>query len=152
MIVSNTISGSLTIFNTGETTATLQHYYSEIYIGKAPPARSTSYIRAAGEVFQSPNLSARMSVEVTFPTGGPKDMEALAEYEAIRRNIEEVKRDVTLPASSPPFKVKENFFLIGWIEYLDEAGQARKAGFCRRYNFHTQRFEIEEDPDYEYEG
>jgi len=50
-------------------------------------------------------------------------------------------------------------FLIGTIEYWDAAGRLRQTAFCRRFTYQSYppasndmgRFEIEADPDYEYE-
>ncbi len=44
-----------------------------------------------------------------------------------------------------------NLYVIGWIQYLDEAKRIRKMGFCRKYNFKTERFQREQDEDYEYD-
>jgi hypothetical protein len=49
-------------------------------------------------------------------------------------------------------------YLIGTIEYWDDAG-LRQTAFCRRFTYQAYppvvgdmgRFEIENDPDYEYE-
>lgn len=44
-----------------------------------------------------------------------------------------------------------NIYVIGWIEYLDEATRVRKMGFCRKYNFAMERFQRDKDEDYEYD-
>ena len=46
----------------------------------------------------------------------------------------------------------ENVYVIGWIEFIDDAGNKRQIEFCRIYDFKTKRFCKYDDPDYEYEG
>ncbi len=42
-------------------------------------------------------------------------------------------------------------YAIGGICYRDKIGRIRETAFCRRFNPDTNRFEREENSDYEYE-
>jgi hypothetical protein len=55
---------------------------------------------------------------------------------------------------------RQTLYLIGTIEYSDFLGRIRQTAFCRRFTYKTYppreitefgRFEVEKDPDYEYE-
>jgi hypothetical protein len=41
-------------------------------------------------------------------------------------------------------------YFIGYIQYADGIGVRRYMAFCRRYNRQTRRFEVVDDPNYEY--
>jgi hypothetical protein len=41
-------------------------------------------------------------------------------------------------------------FFRGFIVYLDDNGIRRRTAFCRMWNFETRRFDVMNDPDYEY--
>lgn len=41
-------------------------------------------------------------------------------------------------------------YFMGYIQYRDEIGILRFMAFCRRYNRQTRRFDIVDDPNYEY--
>jgi hypothetical protein len=43
-----------------------------------------------------------------------------------------------------------NCWALGEIDYVDALGVRRSAGFCRVFNHATRRFELFDDPDYEY--
>jgi hypothetical protein len=43
-----------------------------------------------------------------------------------------------------------DFYLIGDITFDDENGVSRRIGFCRRYDSRNKRFDIWNDPNYEY--
>jgi hypothetical protein len=42
------------------------------------------------------------------------------------------------------------FFVIGRIVYVDELGNCRETGFCRRVDHHRERLVVVDDFDYEY--
>jgi hypothetical protein len=41
-------------------------------------------------------------------------------------------------------------YVMGWIEYKDDAGTQRRIAFCRKYDGSKRRFVSETDPDYEH--
>jgi hypothetical protein len=41
-------------------------------------------------------------------------------------------------------------FFLGYMDYKDDNRIPRRIAFCRRYNAETRRFEVVDDPDYEY--
>ena len=43
-------------------------------------------------------------------------------------------------------------YVMGWIEYADDAGTQRRTVFCRKYDGSERRFLAETDPDYEHAG
>ncbi|MCA3003296.1 MAG: hypothetical protein ACK5RJ_12235 [Burkholderiales bacterium] len=44
-----------------------------------------------------------------------------------------------------------DYFLLGYIEYTDQAGRVRRTGFLRRLDLATGRFTAMDFPDYEYQ-
>jgi hypothetical protein len=46
--------------------------------------------------------------------------------------------------------LQSHSYLIGYIRYEDDAGVLRYMAFCRRYNRMRRRFEMVDDPNYEY--
>ena len=45
-----------------------------------------------------------------------------------------------------------HLYVMGWIEFSDDARIIRRTRFCREYNFVARRFLPVADPDYEYEA
>ena len=41
-------------------------------------------------------------------------------------------------------------YVMGWIEYADDAGTRRRTAFCRKFDKARRRFFAESDPDYEH--
>lgn len=80
---------------------------------------------------------------IDFPT---PSKELTVDYRnAIANRLEWLKRGL------PDEKDAVNLYIIGWIQYLDESERLRRMGFCRKYDFRSQRFQREQDEDYEYE-
>lgn len=50
----------------------------------------------------------------------------------------------------PIFHEGTDMFFLGYVRYLDELGRRFETAFLRKYDFHSQRFLIVDDPDYEY--
>jgi hypothetical protein len=140
------ISGNFLVYNTGGTTATLQHCYSEVVFGDSLPQRSKQYAEGGGDSLGAIVLRPGQSAFVNFPTGGPRKLET-DERIAIRKRQEAVRAN----AISGKGQLWHNLFLIGWIGYTDESRKGRRAGFCRQYDFTEKRFVIDADHDYEYE-
>jgi hypothetical protein len=140
------VSGDFLVYNTGGTAAILERCYSEVIVGDSLPTRSNRYTEEAGEALGAILLLPGQSTIVRFPTGGPKRLDP-DEHIAIRKRQESVS---TNPMSGNNWSWS-NLFLIGWIGYIDESRKARRAGFCRRYDFAEKRFVVNEDHDYQYE-
>jgi hypothetical protein len=127
----NPISGRFLVFNTGDTKAFLIRCYSEIVIYKDGLPATTPYEGKIGEPFVDIELIPGQSTPVVFPTGGPKaPPEEYRDFDLQRHGY---------------------IYLIGWIEYSDEAKRVHKLGFARKYDRQTRRFARESDPDYEYD-
>lgn len=45
----------------------------------------------------------------------------------------------------------EKFWLLGWIEYLDDLGNRRRMGLCRKWSNQDERFLPASDSPYEYD-
>lgn len=136
------LAGTLAAFNTGNTKATLTRTCSEIIVSEHLPARP-KYEGSDGEPLGNIELAPGQSTHINFPSSGPMKI-GFPEFKAIgdRRDLGRIENSVPIPGV-------ENLFVIGWIEYLDSAERPRRVGFCRRY--HSGRFEIVHDHDYEYE-
>jgi hypothetical protein len=83
------------------------------------------------------------SLKIGWPTNGPHTIET-ADYMGLGNHRDFIRQNRQRP------KDCLDLFVIGWINYRFETKQLRRAGFCQRYNFLTERFERIADPDYEY--
>ena len=140
------IIGNFLVFNTGESQAILRRSYSEVVFADNLPARSAAYVIGEGATDVTQALAPGESRALDFPTNVPEEY-TFKEYSGIHNRQDAAEKDPIRQKNWP----WDNLFIVGWIEYMDEAGRSRKAGFCRKYDFVTKRFEVEEDPDYQYE-
>jgi len=139
------LAGSFVVFNTGETPALITQTHSEIVIAEYLPARA--YEGKAGVELDRTELSSGQYATIPFPSTGPMDFTDFTPWAAIQNRKEVAKlhgANLTAPGVA-------NLFVIGWIEYFDPATRVRRMGFCRKYDFVTQRFVVEPDQDYEYD-
>jgi hypothetical protein len=136
------LSGSFLVVNSGETKAVLQCHYSEIIVTPVLPAMTTS--QNVGDQVADVELPPGQSVRVSFPTGGAKTL-GFPEFSAIGNRLEYIKKQRRDTGTD-----FDNLFVVGWIKYLDEGRVLRTVGFCKKYNFVTERFEREADEFYEY--
>jgi hypothetical protein len=139
--MSQGLSGQFRVFNSGETKAILQSYYSNIIILPTLPAMAP--LQEDGHEFTGELLPGEFT-QGHLPTGGVKTVN-FQELNALRNRIEDVRKHGKDTESNP-----HNLFVVGWIKYLDEGKVPRTVGFCKKYNFATHRFEREADEDYEY--
>jgi hypothetical protein len=142
------LSGRFVVFNCGETKAILTKHYSEILIAPVLPPVAPS--QPGGDDLTDVELSPGESTEVSLPSRGVVKSLTVQERIALGNRIEDIKKNGRDTEARP-----HNLFVIGWIKYLDESrvdeGRVpRTVGFCKKYNFVTQRFEREADEDYEY--
>jgi hypothetical protein len=134
--------GTLLIVNTGETTAKIRRAYSEIIIGSDLPM-NPKYLEKTGEEIDVQIASGNFG-KLAFPTISPREVET-KEFLEIGNQVQ-----VAQMGKVPQWK-NGNIFVIGWVEYTDEASRVRRRGFCHRYNYLTGRFERHSDQDYEYD-
>jgi hypothetical protein len=132
------LNGHFWLFNTGETVAILKQSYSDVIVSDHLPARAP-YEDKAGRPFADAELRPGQSIRVEFPT--VRGAITRSEYITLRNCREAARSGKDAP---------DHLYVIGWIEYIDEAKQQRRMGFCRRYNFRLEVFEREPHPDYEY--
>ena len=62
-------------------------------------------------------------------------------------------KPVTLGPSdvSDILNLKKDFYIVGWVRYVDSLGNSRETSFCRRLRHDKpRRFVPIDDPDYEY--
>jgi hypothetical protein len=59
--------------------------------------------------------------------------------------VKPTERTAILPGFLP-----ESLYFLGYMDYKDDNHIPRRIAFCRRYNAETRRFEVVDDPDYEY--
>jgi hypothetical protein len=140
------MSGRFHVFNVGDSAAKIRASYSEVIFGDSLPPRSTSYTASMGEPFEEIVLLSGQFHAINFPTGESRGLEP-DERAAIRRRLADAKTNPVTATNWPWY----NLFFVGWIEYVDESGRMRKTGFCRKYDFLTKRFAVENDYDYQYE-
>ena len=135
--------GDFRLINTGETKAFVTKVYSEIIISPTlPPMKSNLEFKETAEKISGEIESGQFKL-IAFPTNSPRQLE-VSERNAIANRREDImQRHIEQRGA--------NIYLIGWIEYTDETNRLRKLGFCRKYNFVTDRFDKETDQDYEYD-
>ena len=136
------VNGTFDLFNVGEINAVLRASYSEILAVDRLPAVAP-YEGDHGRPFVDTALLPGQSIRVAFPTT-PRDL-TFAEFAVIGNRTE--------TAANPHLNLGRTgeLYVLGWVEYADDAGAIRMMGFCRKYNFLTERFERYADPDYEYD-
>ena len=136
----STMEGSFLVFNIGQSDTTLRRTYSEVVIAPRLPASYSS-----GDIQMLPDqlrIAPGDRCILRFPSGAVKEFTT--------ENYIPLASSRHLIRSGQPDPDGMKLFLIGWIEYSDDAGKTRRFGFCRRYNWVTERFDRESDPDYEY--
>ncbi|MBZ5675602.1 MAG: hypothetical protein LAP61_15280 [Acidobacteriia bacterium] len=137
------IKGQFRVYNAGATRASLKRVYAEIVVAQHLPAL-TPYDGKIGAVLSEVGvITGGEGKPMDFPTT-PREL-GVGERNAIANRLEWVKN------GRPDEPDAINLFVIGWIEYLDDAKRVRKMGFCRKYNFRTKRFGRVRDEDYEYD-
>ena len=135
----------------GGTKATITKTYSEVIFAETLPSQMP-YGEKPKAGHPLPNdidaeLVPAQSAGIPFPT--------------VRVPLTEIQKAILDDRRREPIRSRnigmaehrEELFVIGWIEYLDEAPtpRLRRMGFCRKHNFITKRFQREPDEDYEYD-
>jgi hypothetical protein len=88
--------------------------------------------------------------QVYLPAGSSKELGFGDTEEKLTTEL--YRRMLTPLAPFPAPSFYPTFWLMGDILYRDTNAIVHRMAFCRRYNPDTKRFEIEDDPDYEYSG
>jgi hypothetical protein len=121
------ITGQFYVANVGGTRASIREVYSMLGCGPLPMERPYETLRGNSIDIQ---LLPGQSTPIVFPTtvgdvfdGGPSK--------------------VQIPGGG-------NGYIIGWVEYGDDAGNRRRTAFCRRWDTIIQRFYAVDDADYEH--
>jgi hypothetical protein len=133
------ISGQFLVFNVGGTKASIDRVHSEIVVAEYLPAMA-SYNGKGGETL----------ADFEVIPGGAKSVNFAATL-TIPEKIDISNRVEWLKEKGKTEAHSKNLYVVGWIEYRDDARRVRKMGFCRKYSFETKRFEREPDEDYEYD-
>lgn len=142
-IGTTSINGQFRVFNAGATKAFLKRIYTEIVVAEYLPAL-TPYDGKIGAVLTDVEVvPGGEGKPMDFPTT-PQEL-TVSHRNSIANRIDWLKRGL------PDEKHATNLYVIGWIEYLDEAKKVRRMGFCRKYNFQAERFQRDPDEDYEYD-
>jgi hypothetical protein len=131
----DSISGTFLVFNTGESRAVISRYWTEVSLLKVLPA-VPPYWGKHGERASDVILLAGQSCPMKFPTVGPKPVSGMTEFKSVFAGIQ---------------GEGGSLYVMGWIEYADDAARTRTMGFCREYDFQNRRFKHTAEEDYEYE-
>ena len=138
------ISGTFLAVNTGDTPAHIKRGYSEIIVGSNLPGFPAGYLNKSVEM--GATIAPGGYERISFPAEGPRDIDT-AEFMAIGNRKEATEKGL----GDEVIGRTGNIYLIGWIEYSDEADYRRTFGFCRKCDYRTQRLETYSDPDYNYD-
>jgi hypothetical protein len=138
---SGSVTGNFLAFNFGETNATLSKHYSEVIVARELPAMIPSY-GLYGEYIKDCVVPPGQGKPVSFPT--KPCVLAFGDRKHLSDRGVEFQLDGQIIANA------RNVYVIGWIEYVEESGRSRRLAFCRIYDFHSRRFRVHRDDDYEY--
>lgn len=137
-LTADCLKGNFLVFNTGESNTTLRSTYSEVVIAPKLP----SFYGVEESQILADTLAPGERTILSFPTGPAKEI-SVEDYMRLGNT-----RDVTRRGLAYPDGI--NLYLIGWVDYSDDTGKVRRFGFCRKYDWASERFGREAHPDYEY--